>query len=159
MLIYRQASPMLYLTKEASMKNTVAKLDHVNFTVAHFEDSVDWYKKIFNFELVEKGGSQDGRKWGILQSGDTMLAITEHPEKKLYLGEEFHQTFHFGLRLVDKEEWQQKISEYHLETFYSSPIEYPHSTSWYVKDPTGNKIEVAVWKNDQVQFPEQGRSS
>lgn len=134
------------------MKNTVAKLDHINFTVSNFNESVDWYKKIFNFDLVENGVSQEGRRWGILQSGDTMLAITEYPDRKWNFGEDYHQTYHFGLRLLDESEWEQKVREYKLETFYSSPIPYPHSTSWYVKDPTGNEIEVAIWKNNEVKF-------
>ncbi len=101
---------------------------------------------------MEKGVDREGHKWGILQSGETMLAITEYPERKWYCGEDYHQTYHFGLRLLDKGEWQQKIKELKLETFYSSPIPYQHSTSWYVKDPTGNEIEVAVWHNNEVKF-------
>ena len=134
------------------MKNSVAKLDHVNFTVSNLNETAEWYKNIFNFELVEEGVSQTGHKWGILKSGDTMLAITEYPEKTWYFGDKFHQTYHFGLRLKNKNEWEEKIKDYDLETFYSSPITYPHSTSWYVKDPTGNEIEVAIWANNEVMF-------
>ncbi len=47
---------------------------------------------------------------------------------------------------------EQKVREYNLDAFYSSPIPYPHSTSWYVKDPTGNEIEVAIWQNNEVKF-------
>ena len=134
------------------MKNKIAKLDHLNFTVSNFEDSVDWYHKIFNFPLVESGLNLEGRKWGILRSGDTMLAISEHSERQVYHGEDFHQAYHFGLRLLDQEEWQNKLREYNLATYYDSPVAYPNSTSWYVKDPTGNEIEVAIWKNDEVRF-------
>ena len=31
-------------------------------------------------------------------------------------------------------------------------IDYPHSTSFYVEDPTGYGIEVALWDEDQVAF-------
>ncbi len=36
-----------------------------------------------------------------------------------------------------------------LDTYY---WRYPHSESWYVNDPTGWEIEVALWDNDQVRF-------
>ena len=134
------------------MLNQISRLDHLNFTVSNFEESVAWYQKIFNFELVEKGRAENGYWWGILKSGETMLAISEAPEKRWYTGSGYHQTYHFGLRLVDKDEWETKLRENNLEVYYSSPVIYPHSTSWYVKDPTGNKIEVAIWNNDQVVF-------
>lgn len=134
------------------MKNSIAKLDHINFTVNNLQESITWYQKVFHFELVESGRSAKGKRWGILKSGDSMLAITEYPEKKVYEGEEFHQSYHFGLRLDDAKEWQEKIDKYQLKTYYMSPVKYPHSTSWYVKDPTGNEIEVAIWKNNEIRF-------
>lgn len=134
------------------MKNNTVLLDHVNFTVENFRESVEWYHKIFSFELVEKGISEAGNKWGILKNGDSMLAITEYPDKKWGVSEEYHQTYHIGLRLADKQEWEEKIRQYNLETYYGSPITYPHSRSWYVKDPTGHEIEVAIWNNNKVQF-------
>lgn len=134
------------------MKNSVAKLDHINFTVSNFSESVTWYKNIFNFDLVEEGINQIGKKWGILKSGDTMLAISECPDKTIDSSETHHQFNHFALRLQNRSEWEQKLEANNLETFYSSPVAYPHSTSWYIKDPTGYFIEVAIWKNNEVQF-------
>ena len=104
------------------MKNSVATLDHVNFTVSNLDESVGWYKKVFNFELVEQGVSQAGDRWGILKSGNTMLAITEYPERILYSGNEYHQIFHFGLKLKCKTEWATKIKEHDLETFYATRV-------------------------------------
>lgn len=134
------------------MKNKIAQLDHLNFSVKNFQESVDWYKKIFNFNLVEQGTSQNGLPWGILKSGDNMLAISEHPNSKIPNREDYHQMFHFGLRLIDEQEWRQKVEQFQLETFYSSPVIYPNSKSWYVVDPTGNMIEVAIWHNNKVKF-------
>ena len=134
------------------MKNSVTHLDHVNFTVNNFQESVDWYKEIFNFDLVEEGIGLTGQRWGILKSGDTMLAITEYPEWEQPEAEDHHKIYHFGFRLRDKEEWQEKLNEHKLETYFASPIDYPHSTSWYVRDPTGNSIEVSIWDNNTVRF-------
>ncbi len=134
------------------MKNKISSIDHVNFSVNNFNESVEWYGKVFNFDLVEEGTNDSGSKWGILRSGDSMLAITELPEKTFPKGDEFHQTYHFGISVQDQGEWEETIKANSLKTFYSSPISYPHSTSWYVKDPTGHEVEVSVWDNNTVNF-------
>ena len=33
----------------------------------------------------------------------------------------------------------------HLELEYGGLVRMPHSDAWYVKDPTGYSIEVALW--------------
>ena len=50
------------------------QIDHVNFSVHNFSESVRWYNEIFNFDLVEEGNDH-GHRWGILRNGDSMLAI------------------------------------------------------------------------------------
>ncbi len=132
-------------------KNSVT-LDHINFTVANFHESTNWYQKIFNFELVEEGVNQEGRRWGILRSGNSMLAISEHPNKKINDGEDFHKMYHFALRLTDPIVWKEKIDEHNIKVYYSGPLKYPNSTSWYIKDPTGNEIEVTIWDNNTIKF-------
>ncbi len=134
------------------MTKQISQLDHVNFTVTNLKESLDWYNKVFNFECVEEGIDKEGNKWAIVKSGDSMLALTEFPNRKIYEGREFHQTYHFGLRLADKKEWENTMKEYSLKTFYSSPIVYPNSQSWYVKDPTGNEIDVTVWNKNEIKF-------
>jgi catechol-2,3-dioxygenase len=134
------------------MRNKVAKLDHLNFTVSNFDKATAWYKEIFHFELVEEGKSPEGVRWGILRSGDSMLAISEYPNKKEYRGVDDHVMNHFGLKLTDRKAWEKPMEEFELKAYYPSPVEYPNSTSWYVQDPSGNKIEVAIWHNDRVRF-------
>ncbi len=38
------------------------KLDHINLTLANLKQSIEWYGKIFGFELVESGISPQGTK-------------------------------------------------------------------------------------------------
>ncbi len=40
------------------------KLDHINLTVENLKESIEWYRKIFGFELVESGATPQGNKWG-----------------------------------------------------------------------------------------------
>jgi len=136
------------------MNNELVTLDHVNLTVRSFSESAEWYKRVFGFLLVEEGVYGDGT-WGILRNGDFMLCIYESPSREVLSGESsdrFHHVYHFGLRIRDRKQWEGILEREALETYYSSPVRYPHSLSWYIKDPTGHMIEVAYWQDDQVKF-------
>lgn len=84
-----------------------------------------------------------------------MLCIYEDPNLK---GPEhlessgIHYIAHFGLRISNEDEWKKKIKDLSLKVFYSGAVRYPRSTSWYVQDPTGYEIEVALWDNNQISF-------
>lgn len=39
-----------------------------------------------------------------------------------------------------------------VEVRYGGEVRWPHWSSWYVLDPMGYEIEVALWEGDQVAF-------
>lgn len=136
------------------------RFDHLNLSVRDFAEAAAWYQRVFGFEIVESGNMSDGQPWGILRSGDSMLCIYEQGQL-LAVGDNpdsdrFHRVFHYGIRLRDEAAWTARIRDEGITT-YNSPIRYPHSTSWYVKDPTGHVVEVAFWDNDRVSFDDQSR--
>ncbi|MCO5142324.1 MAG: VOC family protein [Oligoflexia bacterium] len=134
------------------MKNKVS-IDHLNLSVKNFKESYHWYKSIFGFELVEEGIEENG-PWGILKNGNSMLCIYEFPKRVAMVkdSDNFHQIFHFGLKVENREYWQHLLKENNLKTYYGSPIRYSHSLSWYIKDPTGYMIEVSSWDENKIQF-------
>ena len=137
-----------------SKKKRDTSLDHLNLTVQNFEDAADWYGKVFGFEITERG-LYESKPWGVLRSGDSMLCIYESPNRASPDGidtERFHKICHFGLRIHDRNDWEKTLYDQEIHTHYGSPIRYPHSTSWYVTDPTGHMIEVVLWDNEQVRF-------
>ena len=128
--------------------------DHLNLTVQDFEKTASWYKDVFGFEIVERGLDVDG-PWGVLKSGDFMLCIYESPNKEKPNEEAtraFHKIYHLGFRIRDRETWERTLVDLAIQTHCDSPVHYPHSTSWYVKDPTGYMIEVALWDQDRIRF-------
>ena|SRR6185369_9768291 len=134
----------------------VKQLDHLNLTVQSLDDSIAWYGRVFGFEKVEEG-RRGGQPWAILKSGEALLCIYEGPTRKALDADALadaglHGMNHFALRVTDRRGWLETLARERLEFTYESPVEYPHSTSWYVKDPTGYEIEVALWNNDQVDF-------
>lgn len=134
----------------------VKHLDHLNLSVSNFKESADWYHRIFGFEIVEEGKYR-GSPWGVLKSGDAMLCIYEDPVRKYFDGDDLrskgmHGINHFALRIVDKKNWEKTIARENVEVYYGGAYRWSHSTSWYIKDPTGYDIEVVNWDDDKAQF-------
>ena len=134
----------------------VKHVDHLNLSVADLDASVDWYGRVFGFEPKERG-VQEGKPWAILQSGEALLCMYEHPEREA-LGDgeldarRLHGISHFGLRIDDRARWERTVDREGVDVRYGGVVEWPHSLAWYVLDPTGYEIEVALWDDDHVAF-------
>jgi len=131
-------------------------IDHVNLSVADFDETVAWYGRVFGFSPVEEG-LQDGRRWGVIRNGEVMLCIYEQPEcryeDRFVIREKgLHNINHFGLRITDRAAWQAVIEREQLTVLYDGPVTWSHSTSWYITDPTGYEIEVSLWHDDTISF-------
>lgn len=133
------------------------RLDHVNLSVRDLGESVAWYGRVFGFAPVEEGVG-DGTPWAILRSGegrgDALLCLYHHPEYAFVDPEEadargLHGVRHVGFRIADERAWRATVARENLE---AEELRYPHSTSWYLTDPTGYWIEVALWDGDRVAF-------
>ena len=137
-------------------QHLTTSIDHLNMTVRNFLESASWYQDIFGFELVESGKMPDGSPWGVLKSGDSMLCLYEENRKpspdqdETY--DQYHRIYHFGLRLHNLTEWENKIKDKNLKLYYGGAVQYPYSKSWYRQDPSGHEIEVVIWNGDLVNF-------
>jgi len=135
------------------------KLDHINLTVADLKNSIEWYGKVFGFELVESGTTPQGIKWGIVAFNDSMICMTEYAGRTAadkFEDKSFHQIYHFGIRVSDQKRWQQTVQDHQLKLYYGGEIKYPTSKSWYVHDPSGHEIEVSYASKGRMQFPSGG---
>ena len=135
----------------------VKHLDHLNLTVADLEASIDWYARVLGFRVRERGTYQ-GAPWAIVQSGDALLCMYEHPDFAFEDGGDLdrrrlHSIHHFGLRIADRAAWEETVEREGVHVEYGGVVEWPRSQSWYVLDPTGYEIEVALWNDDEVSFP------
>ncbi len=129
------------------------KCDHVNLTVTNIDESILWYNKIFDFELVESG--KDVNRWAIIANNDFMICMTEYLNRSAFdLNDQtkFHQIYHFGIRVPDERDWLNRIQENNLQLNYGGEIKYPFSKSWYVSDPDGFEIEVSYTKDPILKF-------
>ena len=133
------------------MKTT---LDHLALTVRNLSESLDFYGRLFRFTLVESG-LNDAGPWAIVRNADSMLCLYEDPSRSAAATElcpERHGLYHFGLRISDRDTWERTVRENRVSVEYGGPVQYPHSTSWYIRDPSGHRIEVAYWNDDRVYF-------
>jgi len=149
-------SPEISIIPKKEITLIVKHLDHLNISVRDFDETVKWYARVFGFAKVEDG-VQDGVRWGVIRGGDAMLCIYEHPSRKHLArfelaGRKVHGVSHFGLRITDEKEWLAIVEREKLDILYDGVIGWPNSQSWYLKDPTGYEIEVALWTNDQIGF-------
>jgi len=131
----------------------VKHLDHLNLTVRDFDETADWYNRVFGFEIVEDKVDDEGVRWGVLRGGEALLCIYEHPDLEFQRRPKgLHLMAHFGLRITDREEWERTLERERLELDWGGITRWPHSYAWYVNDPTGWQIEVALWDDDTVAF-------
>lgn len=131
---------------------TISMLDHANFTVHNLAESIDWYGRVFGYEVVERGVQEDGVPWCIMLAGEAMICIYEHPQREFIDRHEagrrgLHFISHVGVRIEDRAEWEATIERENLKIEYGGEIVMPHGSSWYLFDPTGWEIEVALWKD------------
>ena len=134
----------------------VTQLDHLNLTVRDLREALRWYRRVFGFEIVESG-EREGGPWAIVQSGDAILCLVEVPGKEApplwpEVGAE-HRVNHYGLRIDDRERWEETLRSERVQVDYGGPIRWPNSISWYIRDPSGVPIEVALWDVGAPTFP------
>lgn len=131
----------------------VKHLDHLNMSVRNLAETIAWYGRVFGFVKVEEG-EVDGSPWAILKSGEAMLCVYEHPDRGVPDPDQHrhHGLAHFGLRIDDPGAWEQTVAKEGVRVEYGGAVRWPHSTAWYVTDPTGYEIEVACWDEDRVRF-------
>src|SRR5262245_32287444 len=103
----------------------VKHLDHLNLTVRDLAASEDWYGRVFGFRRVEHG-VYDGRPWAILQSGDALLCLYEHPDRGTPDPDEHghHAPAHFGLRVDDRAAWESTVRREGVEVLYGGEVRW-----------------------------------
>lgn len=132
------------------------KIDHINLTVTDIKTSIQWYENLFGFRPVEHGFNQLGKPWVIVANDDSMIVMSEYNNRRPDDPSEdksIHKIYHFGIRVSDQTEWLNRIEKHGLKIKYGGIVDYPHSKSWYVHDPSGHEIEVSYAGNKPLLFP------
>ena len=110
-------------------------MDHVNMTVKNLQKSVEFYKKLFGFEVKKEQPEEDSK---IIGNDSIKLCLYEDPQMSPEGG-----IAHFGFNIENFEDIIEKCNSLGVEVLYDGPVKFEKSRSVYIKDPSGYSIELS----------------
>lgn len=120
-------------------------IDHINMSVSDIEQSVDFYRRVFGFEVVEDYRDAQVDPWAIIAiPGAAVLALHQSSQRGAPNGLTLN---HFGLVVEDLDEALKHLRNEGVRVLYDSGengplIDWGHSNSIYIQDPDGHDIEL-----------------
>jgi catechol 2,3-dioxygenase-like lactoylglutathione lyase family enzyme len=114
------------------MVGRLVGINHVALEVDDVDEALDWYKRIFAFELRGRAGPN----MAFIDMGDQFLALSAPREQSR------DDARHFGLVVDDKEAVRRALQEAGAEIVPTRGLRFV--------DPWGNNVEVVQY--DEVQF-------
>lgn len=118
----------------------VTSMDHVNMNVKNLEESVDFYKKMFGFEIRKEDNSPNklDAPSKIIGNDSVKLCLYEDPQMSPGGG-----IAHFGFHVANFDQIIAKCKKLNVEVLYGGSVEFEKSRSVYIKDPNGYDIELS----------------
>jgi catechol-2,3-dioxygenase len=115
-------------------------IDHININVKDLRKSIDFYKEVFGFQIMEEGtSSKSGAPYAIIgESQKAMLAIyeTANLQGPTTLN-------HIGFNIKNFKDVVAVVEKLNIKTPDYGMIDYPSSQSLYIFDPDDNEIELS----------------
>ena len=112
-------------------------IDHVNLSVKNLEESVDFYNKLFGFELRKDQPEENSK---IIGTDTIKLCLYEDPiidnGNKAGIN-------HFGFHIENFEEIEINCKKNNVPILYDGAMSWEKSRSIYIQDPNGNEIELS----------------
>jgi catechol 2,3-dioxygenase-like lactoylglutathione lyase family enzyme len=122
----------------------VNAIDHLNLTVSDLRASIDFYGRLFGFEIAEDC-REASRPYVIMgRAGVGWLALHARTGDMPAPGGRIN---HWGFVVDDFDGLQARLRAQGVEALYTDRwpdgiVRYPRSRSLYVADPDGNEIEL-----------------
>jgi catechol 2,3-dioxygenase-like lactoylglutathione lyase family enzyme len=107
-------------------------INHVALEVGDVEEALEWYSRIFEFELRGRHGSQ----MAFIDMGDQFIALSAGRTQPA------DEARHFGLVVSNKEKARERLR--------AEGVDVPPSGSLDFLDPWGNRFQVVDYR--EVQF-------
>lgn len=116
--------------------------DHMQMDVANLEESINFYQRVFGFELTEVG-MRCSTRWAIIGNKNRLfLCMHEYPQGRGVTNEGLEIT-HFGLVVDDFASCRDRLKAHGVPLVYNDDVVYHSSRSVYFYDPNGYKIEIS----------------
>lgn len=135
-------------------------LNHVGITVKDFNKAVRWYRDVFGFSLISKGGldaermNQMKKLYNLPEGTSVQFGFLLAPRGGLIEIFEFSETapfghcwnrpgtHHFTLDVKNVKKWHQKLSERNDVEILNEPQRDDGADWFFFRDPDGNLIEL-----------------
>lgn len=113
-------------------------IDHVNMKVKNLQQSVEFYKNLFGFEVKqEENPNKADAPSKIIGNDKIKLCLYEIPNMAPEGG-----INHFGFNISNFDMVLDKCDELNVEILYDGTINWEKSRSIYIKDPNGYEVEL-----------------
>jgi lactoylglutathione lyase len=109
-------------------------IDHINMQVKNLEESIAFYKELFGFEVKKEQPEENSK---IIGNESIKLCLYEVPEPVQKGG-----ISHFGFHVENFDAAVAKCKEMNITMPYGV-LEWAHSRSVYIFDPSGHEIELS----------------
>ena len=113
----------------------VNSIDQINMSVKNLEQSVEFYKNLFGFEIKK---DQPEEKSKIIGNDNVKLCLYEDSEMKPE-----GAIAHFGFHVENFDEIITKCASLGVTIYYDGPVQFEKSRSIYISDPNGYDIELS----------------
>lgn len=121
-------------------------IDHLNRYVSNVDKFIDFYTKVLEYELIDKGIKGNGKAYAILKGAGHELFISEKDDFKLETEKNFR---HIGYSIENVDELLEKLKEKGYVEKDKEIIVKPFSRQFYIKDPDGFEIDLIQWTDKE----------
>ena len=113
-------------------------IDHVNMKVKNLEQSEQFYKNLFGFEVKqEENPNKIDAPSKIIGNDSIKLCMYEVPDMSPEGG-----IAHFGFNISNFNQIIKKCEELGVKVLYGGVVDWEKSKSVYIVDPSGYEIEL-----------------
>ncbi len=124
----------------------VTGIDHINFYVSDLDRSIEFYKKVFGFSVLEDHTKDEKEPWAIMGAGGK--AFLAMYQKDDFRPPEQGPVNHWGFVIEDADRTLKALKENQVKILYADEphggiIDWPKSKSIYIQDPDGYEIELS----------------
>ena len=116
----------------------IESISHLGLTVSNLENSIKFYRDLFDFEVIENNSSQ-----ALIKEGEIIISLNE--AEKFKIQENLKNRVSF---IVDEDDFEDAVDELNEKKIpiVSGPENIRKGQSVVFLDPDGNQIELCYPK-------------
>ena len=120
-------------------RSKITKLDHITIEVHDIETALQFYIEIIGLDEIETPSEvkDKGVRWLSIPGGQA-LHLIEKPDMKE------PASAHFAIVIDDPDSWQKHLTQNQIE-IQSPKFDIYNAQRFFIKDPSGNRIEFLKW--------------